>query len=156
MEKIGHVLVPVDGSGSAIEAAAMAGLLARNCSARVTVLVAHGEAAIALPGLTEAALPGSVPFNPFPKKEARKHFEAAASEHVIPPVEAALGAVPGGISVVQVWGHAAAEICDYAAANAVDLIVMGKRGGGTFKRLLLGSVSAQVVAHAPCAVTVVA
>lgn len=156
METIEHVLVPVDGSASAMAAAGLAGLLARQCKAHVSVLIVHDEAAVALPGITQAALPGSAPFEPFPEKAARKHIEAAALEHVVPGVEAALGAVPGGIDIVQLWGHPAAEICDYATRNDVDLIVMGKRGGGRFTRLLLGSVSAQVVAHAPCAVTLAA
>lgn len=156
MTMIKHVLIPVDGSASALAAAELAGVLARALQARVTILIAHDEAAIALPGITQAALPDSTPFEAFPQKAARKHIEAAAREHIVPGVEAALGEIPGGVDIVQAWGHTAAEICDFAAANAVDLIVMGKRGRGGFKRLLLGSVSAHVVTNAPCAVTLVA
>jgi eukaryotic-like serine/threonine-protein kinase len=45
-------------------------------------------------------------------------------------------------------------IIDHAAANRVDHILMGARGHSTTRRYL-GSVSAQVVAEAPCSVTVI-
>jgi len=48
----------------------------------------------------------------------------------------------------------AAAIVDYARNNHVDHIVMGARGSSPLRRYL-GSVSAQVVAQAPCTVTVV-
>ena len=48
----------------------------------------------------------------------------------------------------------AAAIIDYARHNHVDHILMGARGHSTTRRYL-GSVSSQVVAEAPCSVTVI-
>jgi eukaryotic-like serine/threonine-protein kinase len=48
----------------------------------------------------------------------------------------------------------AEAILDYARANHVDHIVMGARAE-SLKRRVLGSVSGEVAAHAPCTVTVV-
>ena len=52
-------------------------------------------------------------------------------------------------------GHPAEQIIYYADRNSVDLIVMGDRGRSKFARLLLGSVSKQVVEHADRPVMVV-
>lgn len=50
-------------------------------------------------------------------------------------------------------GTPAKRLCD--AAEGADLLVVGARGMGGFRGLLLGSVTQQVVAHAPCPVVVV-
>ena len=47
------------------------------------------------------------------------------------------------------------SIVEEAANEKVDLIVVGKRGLGKFKQLVVGSVSGGVVSHANCAVLVV-
>lgn len=52
-------------------------------------------------------------------------------------------------------GHPAETIVLYAEDHGIDHIVVGHRGHGLFERWLLGSVARQVIAYAPCAVTVV-
>lgn len=52
-------------------------------------------------------------------------------------------------------GHPAEQIIYHAEKSNADLIVMGHRGKGFFERLLLGSVSKQVVHYAHCAVLIV-
>ena len=52
-------------------------------------------------------------------------------------------------------GDPAETVLDIAEEEESDLIVMGSRGFGTFRRLLMGSVSSQVLAQAHCPVLVV-
>ncbi|HLF41790.1 MAG TPA: universal stress protein [Acidimicrobiia bacterium] len=53
-------------------------------------------------------------------------------------------------AVVDGAAHALLE-----AAEGAELLVVGARGLGGFKSLLLGSVSQQVLQHAPCPVAVI-
>jgi nucleotide-binding universal stress UspA family protein len=47
------------------------------------------------------------------------------------------------------------SLISYAEKNDVDLIVMGSRGLGSFKKLLLGSVASGVSQHSKCPVLIV-
>jgi nucleotide-binding universal stress UspA family protein len=47
------------------------------------------------------------------------------------------------------------EICEYARAAAIDLIVIPTHGHTGLRHVLLGSVAERVIQHAPCAVLVV-
>lgn len=80
------------------------------------------------------------------EEQARRGLEEAL---------AALGEELAGVEVDRLL------VCDLAApalleaAKDADVMVVGSRGLGGFQGLLLGSVSSQVVNHAPCAVVVV-
>ena len=63
------------------------------------------------------------------------------------------GRRPTSVTVRAVTGVPAEELLS-AAADA-DMIVVGSRGAGGFKRLLLGSVTTQVTHHADCPVVVI-
>jgi len=82
------------------------------------------------------------------------------SKHVQRLVELKHWAGPLGLGEGKVTFHVleaidpAAAILDYVRANNVDHVVMGARANSTM-RTILGSVSGQVAAQAPCSVTVV-
>jgi nucleotide-binding universal stress UspA family protein len=52
-------------------------------------------------------------------------------------------------------GRPAEEILKQVRERAIDLVVLGSRGSGSLKRLLLGSTSEQVLREAPCSVLIV-
>lgn len=91
-------------------------------------------------------VPGSDPYDPATLEDAAHRL-----------VDDVIGPAPAGPAALEVRrtvvaGGPAAALLD--AANGADLVVVGRRGLGGFGRLLLGSVSEQVVHHAPCPVVV--
>jgi nucleotide-binding universal stress UspA family protein len=60
---------------------------------------------------------------------------------------------PASVTVRAVSGLSAEELI--GASREADLIVVGSRGGGGFAKLMLGSVSSQVLHHAHCPVAVI-
>ena len=61
----------------------------------------------------------------------------------------------GRVTIASVVATPYAEILDYAASHAVDLIVMGTHGRGGVTHMLLGSIAERVVRRAPCPVLTV-
>lgn len=57
--------------------------------------------------------------------------------------------------MVRSFGSPSSEIVSYAEKENVDLIVMGTRGRGKLKRMLLGSTASGVVMNSSCTVLVV-
>ena len=55
----------------------------------------------------------------------------------------------------SVIGHSTEQILRQAEELKIDHIIVGSQGKGFFQRILLGSVSKQVMIYAPCSVTVV-
>jgi len=59
------------------------------------------------------------------------------------------------IKTVLLQGNPASTILDYSKKEKFDLLIMGSRGLGKFKELILGSVSGKIVHHSPCAVMLI-
>jgi nucleotide-binding universal stress UspA family protein len=138
----GGIVFGHDGSTCAQEALAWAGRLALKADIDLHVVRAWALMTAPQPSTWE---PGYVP----PLIDYEKAVLDELTAHV-----AAAGLDPK----VRVTCHAVhrspAEGLLGAAANA-SLLVVGARGRGGFRGLLLGSVSDQLVHHAPCPVTVV-
>jgi len=77
-----------------------------------------------------------------------------AAEEVVSKASAQLGeSRPASVTLHAANGFPAEELIK--ASRDADLLVVGSRGVGGFTRLMMGSVSNQVVHHAHCPVVVV-
>lgn len=138
-----HILVAVDGSPASRHAARFAFSLARQVKAKVTLL-------------TVLPLPSVLPLGPL---SGYAILSPGLSEPVKAQLQAKLdeiAAEAGGTDCERLLevGPIVDTIVDLAQKKAVDLIVIGARGLGAGSRLMLGSVSDQVVHAAHCPVTV--
>jgi nucleotide-binding universal stress UspA family protein len=137
------IAVAVDGSPHAEEALGTAIDLARRYSASLTVVAV-------------APIP---PAYVFPNEPAPPPVVESEAPRFRALVEASVGrARSAGVSSVEgvcEEGPPVDTILSFLNDHPVDLLVVGSRGLSTAKRLLLGSVSAGLVNHAPCPVLVV-
>lgn len=141
------VVVGVDGSDNANAALDFAVAEARLRSATLRVVAAWN-----VPPTMYGADFGATfaPLDPSVTDSVREHARSAAEE----AAEAARGRAPDvECDAVVEEGDPAAALLEHA--KDADLIVVGTRGLGGFKSLLLGSVSQKVVHHAPCPVVIV-
>ncbi|MCC5882143.1 MAG: universal stress protein [Halomonas sp.] len=132
-ERIGRVLMPVDGSPHSDHAATLAGELARRAAAPVDLMFCRPK--------------GTPPPEAGEKDEAERVFQRARQS---------LGEIPAGIATHILEGDRYAEsIAEFAhALSDSPIIVMGRRGLGTWREKLVGSVSHRVIDLAHCPVTV--
>jgi nucleotide-binding universal stress UspA family protein len=77
-----------------------------------------------------------------------------AAEEMTQKATSRLGdARPASVNVRAVSGFVVKELVD--ASQDADMVVLGARGGSGIARLLMGSVSTEVVQHLACAVVIV-
>jgi nucleotide-binding universal stress UspA family protein len=138
----GGIVFGHDGSKCAQEALAWAARLARK--ADIDLHVVRAWAMMSAPQPTTWA-PGYVP----PLVDYEKAVLDELTRHV-----AAAGLDPKVRVTCHVVHRSPTEALLQVAEGA-NLLVVGARGRGGFRGLLLGSVSDQLVHHAPCPVTVV-
>lgn len=130
------ILLATDGSDHALHAASQVSMLAKHMDSEVEVLgiaVVHPMygglhvGAIGAQGLED---------------DAKAAAEAAVNDTAAPLKEAGLSV---RTVVSMAMGNAADAICQEAEDFGADLIVIGSRGLGRPGRLLMGSVSGQVI-----------
>jgi nucleotide-binding universal stress UspA family protein len=138
------ITVGVDGSHGAHHALEWAMKEAAAHHAPLTVLTVHEVASNGWTG------------NPIilPPDEIDLEKTRQAAEQAVTEAASRLGeSRPASVTVRAVNGFAAQELIN--ASRDADLLAVGSRGTGGFARLMLGSVSIQVVEHAYCPVVVV-
>ena len=133
-----RVVVGVDGSDASREALARAVAEAGRLDADVTAVAAY-----TLRSYWSGAYQAAVP----PVERLREAVRSQAEDMV-----AAVGA-PTTVGVLPVEGPAGDTLV--RAAEGAELLVVGSRGRGAVRGMLLGSVALHCVIHAPCPVMVV-
>lgn len=140
------ILCPIDGSEPSTRAARAASQLARVHEAQLTLLYV-----VPVPMLELLTYRPTMVDTDLLHEQVEKHLVEQADATL---AETREGAAPEA-GVKRLMGHPGETICDVARDEEFDLVVMGSRGRGGLKSLLLGSVSAQVSAHCPVPVLIV-
>jgi nucleotide-binding universal stress UspA family protein len=147
-DDIGRIVVGVDGSDGSRRALAWAADEAR---LRKWVVVAIHAYTIPSFLMASDVLPG-VPAAPITDPELPERLEEAAEKLLAQEIER-VDSDDLTIEARVVSGPAADALIQ--AAQEADLVVVGTRGLGGFKELLLGSVSHQVAHYSPLPVVIV-
>ncbi|MCX5442527.1 universal stress protein [Streptomyces sp. NBC_00063] len=139
MDRVPRIVVGVDGSPSSRAALRWAVRYAGLVGGRVEAVSAWE-----VPGMASWSAPAvDTDFD-----------EGEAERGLVDEVRAVLGEDVGSLVRERlVRGNAAEVLVD--AAQGAEMLVVGSRGHGSFRRALLGSVSQQVAHHAPCPVTII-
>lgn len=136
------ILVPVDGSDNSYKALEAALVLSEKLGSNISVVnvmeqvpIIHIESEKLLSELLEAY-----------KKENQEILSKCSD----------IARQKGiAIKTVLLQGNPAPVILDYSKKENFDLVIMGSRGMGKFKELILGSVSSKIVHHSPCAIMII-
>ena len=145
------IVVGVDGSPGSVRALEWA--VAEAGLRKAPLHVVHAWMVPLIEAIPDAWVIGSPTLEPT-DEEVYEHL-AAASKRVLDEALDEARALEPGLELVGELVEMRAAPALIAAAEDAELLVVGSRGRGGFKGLLLGSVSAQCVHHAPCPVVIV-
>lgn len=136
-----RILLAVDGSEHSYHAARVAADLARAMKSEILRIIVSYDRIPAYLG----------------EPNLQHVIDARVSEAqaIVDKAVEAVGDIPAEIHTELIEGDPAESIIDVAATRNSSVIVMGSRGLGALKGLVLGSTSQKVVSHAPCPVLVV-
>jgi nucleotide-binding universal stress UspA family protein len=143
MFQLERILVPIDFSDSSLVAARHAGALAHHFRSEVTLL--HVNEFLVIHPAT-----GPLGFGVTSWEPIRSEHLAARKKELDEFGAVELSGIP--VKRVVCSGDPARIIVESASAENSDLIIMPTHGGGSFRRFLLGSVTAKVLHDAECPV----
>lgn len=137
-----NILVPVDGSDNSYRALDAALLLSEKLSSNITVIHVMEQFPITHIGS---------------EKLLSEVLEAYKKENQDILSKCSEIATQKGLTIktLLLQGNPASVILDYSKKEKFDLLIMGSRGLGKFKELILGSVSGKIVHHSQCAVMLI-
>lgn len=133
------ILVPIDGSDCSMRALDRARQLGELDAAEITLLT----------------IVDSGRFIGLDFKQGMINTGIEMAEDLLKKATDFLGEYQYGVKSTHRVGDVADEIITMAEKEDFDLIVIGSRGLGTFKRAMLGGVSHKVISHADTSVMVV-
>lgn len=148
-KELSKILVAMDGSEASIRAAKYAYDIATRSNIRCALYLIH----IIPPHVLLARSSGY--FGAIPPSYQKEIEEEAEEWFKRLPLVPKNGRVHVIKKVISTGASIVTELASYADEKEIELIVIGATGKSGLKRLLLGSVSAGVVAHSYCSVLIV-
>ena len=134
--------MPVDGSDNSYRALDAALLLSEKLGSHITVIHVMEQVPITHIGS---------------EKQINEFLEAYKKENQEILSKCSEIATQKGftINTFLLEGNPASAILDFSKKEKFDLLIMGRRGLGKFKELILGSISSKIVHHSPSAVLLI-
>lgn len=137
-----NILVPVDGSDNSYRALDAALLLSEKLGSNITVIHVMEQVPITHIGS---------------EKQLNEFLQAYKKENQEILSKCSEIAAQKGLTIntFLLEGNPASEILNFSKKEKFDLLIMGRRGLGKFKELILGSISSKIVHHSPSAVLLI-
>ena len=136
------LLVPVDGSENSLRALETAIFLSKKTDAQITALHIMEKAP-------------TVYIHPQKELEELLRSYRRESEQILEKCQEIGNNNGVKLNAAISEGNVASKIIQYAEKGLFDMIVMGHRGSGKFREMVLGSVSEKVLHQTKCSVLIV-
>jgi nucleotide-binding universal stress UspA family protein len=136
------MLVPVDGSENSYRALDAALFLSQKLGSDITVL--HVMEEVPITHIESQKL----------LRELLENYEKE-NEEILSKCSEIARKKGLTINTILLQGNPASIILDFSKKEKYDIVIMGSRGMGKFKELILGSVSSKIVHHSPCGILLI-
>ncbi|HZC49716.1 MAG TPA: universal stress protein [Nitrososphaeraceae archaeon] len=140
---LSKILVPVDGSENSFRALEHAIFLSRKIEGTQTTVthIIEGPPSVYI-------------YSPKVMEKVRADYKSESTK-ILERCKDMANKSGINIHTVLIEGDPASKIIRYSEMEKFDIIIIGSRGMGQFKEMILGSISNKVLHHAKCSVMVV-